>query len=55
MQDLVMAKVRGESIKPDEIYGEIYKLVPQGFYLEIFARVHNVRNNYVSVGNMLRA
>ncbi len=54
MQDLVMAQVRGESIKPEQIYTEIYKLVPQGYFLEIFARSNNIRPNYVSVGNMLR-
>ncbi len=55
MNDLILAQVRGESVKPDEIYEEIYKLVPNGHYIEFFSRVNNIQPNYVSVGNMLRS
>lgn len=42
---------RGQSQKPTEIYELIEKLVPDGKYLEIFARKNNLRDYWVSVGN----
>jgi mRNA (2'-O-methyladenosine-N6-)-methyltransferase len=42
---------RGQSQKPDEIYELIEALVPNGKYLEIFARKNNLRDYWVSVGN----
>ena len=52
--DLIRAKVRGESVKPDEIYQEIRKLVPIGHGLEIFCRSHHIQKNMVCAGNQLR-
>ena len=42
---------RGQSQKPTEIYEMIEKLVPNGRYLEVFARKNNLRDYWVSVGN----
>lgn len=41
---------RGQSQKPEQVYEIIEKLVPNGNYLEIFARRNNLRNFWVSVG-----
>lgn len=54
-KDVISASVRGASVKPDEAYDEIRKLVPQGHYLEIFGRSHNARPDWVTVGNQLHA
>lgn len=45
------AKVRGHSVKPDEMYQQIKALVPDGHYLEIFGRQHNLQDDFVTVGN----
>jgi len=49
--DVIFAPRRGQSQKPTEIYDLIEHLVPDGKYLEIFARKNNLRNYWVSVGN----
>uniref|UniRef100_A0A7S0MQZ7 mRNA m(6)A methyltransferase n=1 Tax=Pyramimonas obovata TaxID=1411642 RepID=A0A7S0MQZ7_9CHLO len=49
--DIILAERRGQSQKPTEIYHLIEKLLPNGKYLEIFARKNNLRNYWVSVGN----
>jgi len=49
--DIIMSERRGQSQKPTEIYELIEKLVPDGKYLEIFARKNNLRDYWVSVGN----
>lgn len=46
--DVIFSERRGQSQKPQEIYDLIEKLVPQGFYLEIFARRNNLRDKWVS-------
>lgn len=48
--DVIIAERRGQSQKPEEIYHLIEELVPNGKYLEIFARRNNLRNFWVSVG-----
>jgi len=48
--DVIVAKRRGQSQKPEEIYNLIEQLVPDGNYLEIFARRNNLRDNWVSIG-----
>jgi mRNA (2'-O-methyladenosine-N6-)-methyltransferase len=52
-EDLIRAQVRGESVKPEEIYDRINTLVPYGHKIEIFGRRHNVRKNFVTIGNQL--
>ena len=49
--DIIFAGRRGQSQKPTEIYELIEELVPNGKYLEIFARKNNLRDYWVSVGN----
>ena len=49
--DIIFAERRGQSQKPTEIYELIEELVPNGKYLEIFARKNNLRDYWVSVGN----
>jgi len=51
--DVIFAERRGQSQKPEEIYELIEELVPNGKYLEIFARRNNLRNYWVSIGNVL--
>lgn len=48
--DVIFSERRGQSQKPKEIYNLIEKLVPNGKYLEIFARRNNLRNYWVSIG-----
>eukprot|EP01121_Diplochlamys_sp_Union-15-3_P019187 TRINITY_DN7169_c0_g1_i1.p1 TRINITY_DN7169_c0_g1~~TRINITY_DN7169_c0_g1_i1.p1 ORF type:complete len:276 (-),score=53.99 TRINITY_DN7169_c0_g1_i1:1-828(-) len=50
MSDVIFSERRGQSQKPEEIYDLIEALVPDGKYLEIFARRNNLRNYWVSVG-----
>ena len=42
--DVIFSLRRGQSQKPTEIYERIEKMVPHGYYLELFGR----RNNYVN-------
>ena len=49
--DVIFAPRRGQSQKPTEIYELIERLVPNGKYLEIFARKNNLRDFWVSIGN----
>jgi mRNA m6A methyltransferase catalytic subunit len=53
LADIILAERRGQSQKPQEIYHMIENFVPNGKYLEIFARRNNLRNYWVSVGNEL--
>lgn len=49
--DLIFSQRRGQSQKPSETYELVEKLVPNGFYLEIFGRRNNLRDNWVTIGN----
>jgi mRNA (2'-O-methyladenosine-N6-)-methyltransferase len=49
--DVICADRRGQSQKPEELYELIEELVPNGRFIEIFARKNNLRNFWVSVGN----
>ncbi len=51
--DVIFSKRRGQSQKPEEIYKYIETLIPNGFYLEIFGRRNNLRENWVTLGNEL--
>jgi mRNA (2'-O-methyladenosine-N6-)-methyltransferase len=44
---------RGQSQKPEEIYEVAEQLVPNGHFLEIFARRNNLHDGWVSIGNEL--
>jgi len=50
LSDVIIAPRRSQSEKPPELYELIERLVPDGKYLEIFARRHNLRNHWVSIG-----
>jgi mRNA m6A methyltransferase catalytic subunit len=47
---VIIAPRRAQSEKPPQLYELIEQLVPNGKYLEIFARRHNLRNYWVSIG-----
>ncbi|TXT15648.1 hypothetical protein VHUM_00151 [Vanrija humicola] len=51
--DVVVAEVRETSRKPDETYGVIERLAPEGRRLELFGRKHNVRPGWLTLGNQL--
>eukprot|EP00210_Caulerpa_lentillifera_P005492 g5252.t1 len=51
--DVVVAEVRETSRKPDEMYPLLERLSPGTRKLELFARMHNLRNGWVSLGNQL--
>lgn len=51
--DVIFSERRGQSQKPNEIYELIEKLVPNGYYLEIFGRRNNLRDRWVTLGNEL--
>lgn len=45
--------MRETSRKPDEIYRVLERLIPGAPKLEVFGRSHNLRNNWVTLGNQL--
>lgn len=51
--DVIVAEVRATSHKPDEVYGIIERLSPGTRKVELFGRPHNVRPNWVTLGNQL--
>jgi len=51
--DVIFSERRGQSQKPTEIYETIERLVPGGYYLEIFGRRNNTRDGFLTIGNEL--
>jgi len=51
--DVLVSEVRETSRKPDEIYELIERMKPGGRNLELFARAHNRRYGWMSLGNQL--
>lgn len=51
--DVLVSEVRETSRKPDEIYEVIERMRPGGRKLELFARAHNRRKGWISLGNQL--
>lgn len=51
--DVIFSERRGQSQKPTETYEMLERLVPNGFYLEIFGRRNNLRDRWVTIGNEL--
>ncbi|PJF20092.1 hypothetical protein PSACC_00093 [Paramicrosporidium saccamoebae] len=49
--DVIYTERREQSKKPKELYDMIEQLVPNGAYLEIFGRRHNLRNKWTTIGN----
>jgi len=51
--DVIYSERRGQSQKPEEVYQYVEQLIPNGFYMEIFARRNNLRDGWFSIGNEL--
>eukprot|EP01017_Pseudomicrothorax_dubius_P047226 TRINITY_DN8448_c0_g1_i2.p1 TRINITY_DN8448_c0_g1~~TRINITY_DN8448_c0_g1_i2.p1 ORF type:complete len:562 (+),score=122.70 TRINITY_DN8448_c0_g1_i2:40-1725(+) len=51
--DVIVSEVRETSRKPDEVYPMIERMHPGGRKLELFARPHNRRAGWLSLGNQL--
>ena len=51
--DVLVSEVRETSRKPDEIYELIERIAPGGRKCELFARPHNRRKGWMSLGNQL--
>lgn len=51
--DVLFAEIREKSRKPDQLYHIIERMVPGGRKVEIFARNHNMRPGWLSLGNQL--
>ena len=49
--DVIVSEVRETSRKPDEIYSLIERMSPGGKKCELFARPHNRRAGWISLGN----
>ncbi|PFH37441.1 putative methyltransferase MTA70 [Besnoitia besnoiti] len=52
--DVIVSEVRETSRKPDEIYRIIERMAPDSLKVELFGRMHNVRNNWITLGNQLK-
>ena len=50
VSNAIVSNVNGTSIKPFQMYEKIEALVPAGPYLELFGRVHNRRQRWVTAG-----
>lgn len=51
--NVIFAEVRQKSRKPDEMYEIIELMLPGSKKIELFARNHNLRNGWFSLGNQL--
>lgn len=49
--NLIVSDIREKSRKPDELYEIIEMMFPWAKKLEIFARNHNLRKGWLSLGN----
>eukprot|EP01053_Blabericola_migrator_P002752 Blabericola_migrator_1__2751@NODE_1785_length_3794_cov_53_322780_g1150_i0_p1_GENE_NODE_1785_length_3794_cov_53_322780_g1150_i0NODE_1785_length_3794_cov_53_322780_g1150_i0_p1_ORF_typecomplete_len783_score97_40MTA70/PF05063_14/1e53Mito_fiss_reg/PF05308_11/1_NODE_1785_length_3794_cov_53_322780_g1150_i012323580 len=52
--DVIVSEVRETSRKPDEIYRMIERICPHGLKLELFGRQHNLRSNWITLGQTHR-
>lgn len=50
---MLVSEVRETSRKPDEVYGIIQRMCPNGKKVELFGRPHNCRENWITLGNQL--
>jgi N6-adenosine-specific RNA methylase IME4 len=55
INEVIIAPLTGQSSKPLHVYSLMEKIIQDNHFLEIFAREHNVKPNFVSVGNQVRA
>ncbi|ANQ06071.1 Uncharacterized protein PCOAH_00002540 [Plasmodium coatneyi] len=51
--NVIVSEVRETSRKPDEIYSLIERMCPQNLKIELFGRPHNIRRNWITLGNQL--
>lgn len=51
--DIIVSEVRETSRKPDEVYTLIERMYPNSKRVELFARPHNRRQSWISLGNQL--
>lgn len=51
--NIIFADVRSKSQKPEEIYELVEKMMPGAKKLELFARNHNLKEGWFSIGNQL--
>ena len=51
--NVIVGKVRGESVKPAQIYQVIQEMTTTPYCMEIVGRPWNLQPNYVTVGNQL--
>jgi mRNA (2'-O-methyladenosine-N6-)-methyltransferase len=52
--DIIVSEVRETSRKPDEVYALIERISPGGKKVELFARPHNRKAGWISLGNQLQ-
>jgi hypothetical protein len=53
MHDVFFAERMEHSRKPDKVHKIAERLFPDGQFLEIFGRKHNLRDNWKTIGNEL--
>ena len=51
--NVIIEKVRGESVKPKQIYRVISEMTYSPHCIEVFGRPWNLHSNFVTVGNQL--
>lgn len=51
--DVIFAEIRERSRKPDQLYQIIERMLPGSRKIELFARNHNIRKGWLSLGNEL--
>ena len=50
---MIISEIQEQSRKPEELYFIIENIIPNGNFLELFGRKHNVRNGWITLGNEL--
>lgn len=51
--DIIFAQTQKRSQKPEALYDVIERMFPGAFKVELFARNHNIRKGWLSLGNQL--
>eukprot|EP01119_Soliformovum_irregulare_P024861 TRINITY_DN9021_c0_g1_i1.p1 TRINITY_DN9021_c0_g1~~TRINITY_DN9021_c0_g1_i1.p1 ORF type:complete len:619 (-),score=142.43 TRINITY_DN9021_c0_g1_i1:11-1867(-) len=51
--DVIFGQTRRKSQKPEQMYNIIERMIPGGKKIELFARNHNLRRGWLSLGNQL--
>ena len=53
INDIIFADMEGHSKKPIQLYDIFEKLCSNGCYLELFGRVNNTRDGWVTIGDQV--